>query len=690
MLRFLGLCPPTGLAIIIVIIASSAVAPARAERFHVSIGGLRTSGPSTADVWDAANAYATLAGAFAQAAPADTVLLDDQVHLLDSAQTLSALLTNRDLAAAIGTAAILVGPGGSLQVDGGWPATEIRGLDIDGGAADRVGAAVVVANPGGTVSRVTLRACHFHDLHAAVEASGGGSALRAVSPGLGATIEVLDCVFSANLTRGFGGALWVGGGYQVALRTSSFTANAAVQGGLGGALALASSSALSTLLAEDCTFGGNTAGGPGGALNVDGASVVMRRCQVFGSRSAFEADAWWKEGAGLRVTRSGGHTDPVTVLLEDCEFWDNQGSPSENNNAGDGGAVLVKGGDLTRMVTVEATRCLFHDNTNAQGAGIYIGRFCEGTVSHCRFDDNIAWYQGGGAFKGGELPECTGELATFAYCEFRGNRAGFRPDGTETGEYSRGGGLMVRHNPRADVLNCTFVNNVVNTFPYRVGDGFAHALEGGVWQPENQCTLVNCAFWGDGNDVQVRSEGSGGMALVSHVAVSANELVVPGVVPEGTVLLAQLPFVSVLDLYPLGDSPLIDVGVPVAYVTDLAGLSVPFGAGYDIGCFEFHSLLGVDGPPAAAARLTVSPNPFNPRTTLAFALAESGPVRVAIHDARGRLVRELWTGELPAGEQALAWDGRDDRGRDVAAGVYLARLQLHGRDSGRVKLSLVR
>ena len=33
------------------------------------------------------------------------------------------------------------------------------------------------------------------------------------------------------------------------------------------------------------------------------------------------------------------------------------------------------------------------------------------------------------------------------------------------------------------------------------------------------------------------------------------------------------------------------------------------------------------------------PNPFNPRTTLRFELAEAGSVRLAIHDLRGRRVR---------------------------------------------------
>lgn len=72
------------------------------------------------------------------------------------------------------------------------------------------------------------------------------------------------------------------------------------------------------------------------------------------------------------------------------------------------------------------------------------------------------------------------------------------------------------------------------------------------------------------------------------------------------------------------------------------------------------------------------PNPFNPQTTVGFVLAEAGPVRVGVHDARGRLVRVLIEEHLPAGNHHVLWDGRDGDGRDVASGVYLARLLTTG------------
>jgi flagellar hook assembly protein FlgD len=50
-------------------------------------------------------------------------------------------------------------------------------------------------------------------------------------------------------------------------------------------------------------------------------------------------------------------------------------------------------------------------------------------------------------------------------------------------------------------------------------------------------------------------------------------------------------------------------------------------------------------------------------------------MRMTIHDVAGRQVRELQTGEFPAGSHEAKWDGRDDRGVRVASGIYFCRIQ---------------
>ncbi len=58
--------------------------------------------------------------------------------------------------------------------------------------------------------------------------------------------------------------------------------------------------------------------------------------------------------------------------------------------------------------------------------------------------------------------------------------------------------------------------------------------------------------------------------------------------------------------------------------------------------FSLDTVTAVDdqnGPPQANAISTIYPNPFNPRTTIEFELAEAGQIELAIFDLRGRLVR---------------------------------------------------
>ncbi len=83
---------------------------------------------------------------------------------------------------------------------------------------------------------------------------------------------------------------------------------------------------------------------------------------------------------------------------------------------------------------------------------------------------------------------------------------------------------------------------------------------------------------------------------------------------------------------------------------------------------------GDDRAALAAGR----PNPFAARTVIDFSLPSSGEVRVDVYDVAGRRVRTLLRSERGAGTHQVAWDGRDDAGSRMAAGVYLYRLEAEG------------
>jgi FlgD Ig-like domain len=83
------------------------------------------------------------------------------------------------------------------------------------------------------------------------------------------------------------------------------------------------------------------------------------------------------------------------------------------------------------------------------------------------------------------------------------------------------------------------------------------------------------------------------------------------------------------------------------------------------------------------------PNPFNPTTRISFATPTDGPVRLAIYDARGSLVRVLVDKSVPAGHYGAVWDGRDAKGSPVSSGVYLCRLE-HRSESRTRKIVLIK
>lgn len=89
------------------------------------------------------------------------------------------------------------------------------------------------------------------------------------------------------------------------------------------------------------------------------------------------------------------------------------------------------------------------------------------------------------------------------------------------------------------------------------------------------------------------------------------------------------------------------------------------------------------GAAASFAIGAATPNPFDAATRLEFTLPARADVAVGIYDLGGRRVRDLGHGSFEAGRHALTWDGRDERGAPLPAGVYFARVSANG--EGRVR-----
>jgi len=72
------------------------------------------------------------------------------------------------------------------------------------------------------------------------------------------------------------------------------------------------------------------------------------------------------------------------------------------------------------------------------------------------------------------------------------------------------------------------------------------------------------------------------------------------------------------------------------------------------------------------------PNPFNPVTTMLYDLPETGHTRLIIYDLLGREVHVLIDRVMDPGYYSTQWNGRNQQGQMVGAGVYLYQIQSNG------------
>jgi hypothetical protein len=77
------------------------------------------------------------------------------------------------------------------------------------------------------------------------------------------------------------------------------------------------------------------------------------------------------------------------------------------------------------------------------------------------------------------------------------------------------------------------------------------------------------------------------------------------------------------------------------------------------------------------------PNPFNPQTTIAYALPEAAEVTIQVFDLLGQKVADLVAGNKEAGNHTLLFDGSG-----LASGVYLYRMRAGSFEAHRTMLLL--
>ena len=79
------------------------------------------------------------------------------------------------------------------------------------------------------------------------------------------------------------------------------------------------------------------------------------------------------------------------------------------------------------------------------------------------------------------------------------------------------------------------------------------------------------------------------------------------------------------------------------------------------------------GPVVETRLYAPQPNPSRSHAAIRYSLAAEGRVTLRMHDLTGRVVRTLADGVLRPGRYNVNWNGHDDRGRELARGIYFCR-----------------
>lgn len=249
-------------------------------------------------------------------------------------------------------------------------------------------------------------------------------------------------------------------------------------------------------------------------------------------------------------------------------------------------------------------------------------------------------------------------------------------------------GGLDRHNSELTARDAT--GAVLWTAPQTVGGGTASpALGNGV--------LVLAAESGDIQGFRI----SDGLRIWSHpVGPELFDMIAGVRSGNGSIATAAIAdsvaYVGSLDgnLYALDLATGAELwrwylGVPVASSAAISGNMLYVGAS-DGHLYAFQSPGGpvtaaaeVGGRAGALSLYAPSPNPSARTTRIAWAQPSRAHVRVRVFDVAGRLVRTLAERTMDGGQHELAWNGTNEAGRAVAAGVYLVQVEAGGERSVR-------
>ena len=430
------------------------------------------------------------------------------------------------------------------------------------------------------------------------------------------------------------------------------------------------------------SVGSSSTLGLGGGIMINNSHARLENVLVHGNTGIF--------GAGIFIYNSS----PVMI---DCIIENNAVITDNFSNQPLGGGIHLLNS------TVSMTNCSVLDHTDCiEGGGIYAGDSSALTMNGGQVTNNQALDNGGGLYYSGGSLDLTGVMingnSNLPASTFMNGGGLFAQNAivtldsllVESNFANAGGGMVLKTCTEANVSNSVFHSNTGQFFGGAMYyDNTVSGVVAGNTIVENEATFSGGAgvhVMGNVPDMlnNIIAYNTGGTSFGNGVSV-------PGA--PGSFLCNDVVGNSGSDYSGMADPTGTDGNISVdPEFCDQAAADFNLGDGSPCseagsgGCGLIGALGGgcsgslvpvpdiEDGIPVAFKVEQNFPNPFNPSTTIRFALPGAAHTQVMIFDLAGRKVKTLVDDLLPAQSHEAVWMGKDDAGRTVSAGVYFYRV----------------
>lgn len=351
--------------------------------------------------------------------------------------------------------------------------------------------------------------------------------------------------------------------------------------------------------------------------------------------------------------------------------WDSDPIVSNNVIAGNSSGVYGGGMQCEFSSPIISDNVISGNHGNNGGGGIECGRWCSPVVSNNTIIQNSSNGCGGGI-------------------EFCWECGGFITDNIITDNSAKIGAGICCNESSPSITNNTIARNLGGglycfyySFAAIANNVITNNLDGeGIYSDDGSSLTISY------NDVCNNKDGNfvNCPAGIGDTNWGTN---INGIPSDSFHNIIRDPlFVDSLNDFRLQEgSPCIDAGDnSVAPDSDLDGNqrivdgNDDDSAVVDMGAYEFQPLVGIteDKLPFSASDFVVLqnyPNPFNPQTTIEYYLPRSTWVNLTIYNVLGRKIKVLVNDFQTKGKKSVTWDGKDQKGRIAASGIYFYRLE---------------